>query len=114
MQPGDISNVFRIGAKRNDNKPRMLCVKLTKPDVRKRLLTNAKCLRNANREWQKKVFINPDLSKEQRERNQAARQELSRRRQNGETDLVIRNFKVVNRVQTVTDQAGTNLDTANH
>ena len=96
LKDNDIESVFRIGAKR-ENMPRMLCVRLRSPEVRSRLLENSPSLRKSKLAWKKKVYINPDLTKEQRERNQHARNELKRRKENGETDLIIRNFEVVKR-----------------
>ena len=99
VQPKEVSSVFRIGVKRNDGKPRMVCVKLDKTEVRDRLLRHAKSLRNSANGWQKNMYINPDLTKEQRQHSDAARKELFRRKGNGETDLVICNFQVVKRMQ---------------
>ena len=95
IKEADVESTFRLGAKRDDGKPRTLCVKLRRQDVKKRLLENAKNLRKAPDGWKKSVFINPDLTREERERNYRARQELKRRKDNGEHDLIIRNFQVV-------------------
>ena len=91
----DIDTLFRIGAIRDDGKPRPMCVKLRSPETRRRLISQARLLRNSTTEWHKRVFLNPDLTLEQRNRDRAAREELKRRRQNGEENLTIRNFEVV-------------------
>ena len=96
VKENDVESIFRIG-KRIDGKPRMVCVKLKSHDVRKSLLACAKRLRESTKPWLKKVFINPDLTKRQRDRNQEARNELSRKKENGEDNLMIRNFQVVKR-----------------
>ena len=106
VEANDIESIYRIGAKRNDGKARLVCVKLRQPEVKKRLLENAKKLRNSQTNWHKKVYINPDLTKQQREKSQQARQELARRSQNGEDNLVIRNNQVVKRQQRNTGNVG--------
>ena len=91
----EVESIFRLGAVRNDRKPRPLCVRLNSGETRRRLLSNAKSLKNSATEWHKKVFVNPDLTPAQRDKDRAARDELKRRKESGEKNLTIRNFKVV-------------------
>ena len=91
----DILTTFRLGAPRDDGKPRPVCVKLSNADTRRRLLTNAKTLRHSSTQWHKSIYVNPDLTVVQRQQDRAAREELRRRRQDGEQNLTIRNFKVI-------------------
>ena len=72
-----------------------MCVKLRSPETRRRLISQARLLGNSTTEWHKRVFLNPNLTLEQRNRDCATREELKRRIQNGEENLTIRNFEVV-------------------
>jgi hypothetical protein len=95
VEDQDVESIFRLGAIRQDGKPRPVCVKLRNAETRRRLLSNSKCLKQSNTQWHRRVFVNPDLTKAQRELDRKARDELNRRKNNGETNLTIRNFKVV-------------------
>ena len=79
----DIEGVFRLGAARNDGKPRPVCLKLRTSETRRRLLQHGRVLRSSDTEWHKQVFINPDLTPAQREKDRAVRKELNKRQQNG-------------------------------
>ena len=57
-----------------------LCVRLSSGETRRRLLSNAKSLKNSATEWHKKVFVGPDLTPAQRDKDPAARDELKRRK----------------------------------
>ena len=95
IEDGSMVSLHRLGAVRDDGNPRPLCIKFRDLETRRRLLSNARVLNKSKVPWHKKVYVNPDLTKAQREKDRAARSELKRRRDNGETNLIIRNFMVV-------------------
>ena len=61
------------------------------------ILSLAKVLRTAEGDvaWKKRVYINPDYTIKQRELHMNLREELKNRREEGENDIVIKNFKIV-------------------
>lgn len=85
----------RMGKKRDDGKPRLMRVEMTDPGTRRELLRRAKELRKSTHDTFKYVYICPDLSPRQREENPKLMVELTRRRQEGETDLMIRRGRIV-------------------
>ena len=66
---------------------------LADSSVRRNILRNAKVLRNSSS--YKKVFISPDLTPKERATNKQLLEELRHRRQQGETNLIIRRGKIV-------------------
>lgn len=94
VSANDIDGAFRLGA-RSEGKTRPMCLKLRNIEARTTLLTKAHLLKNSTTAWHRKVFINPDLTPAQRQKDRAAREELNRRKKSGEQNLIIRNFKVV-------------------
>ena len=88
----EISKCIRLGKPKND-KPRPLLVTVPENAVRRQILRNAKNLRNSN--THKRVFISPDLTSQEREANKQLRQELKCQRKAGETNLIIKNGKIV-------------------
>lgn len=94
-----IENIYRIGKIVNDNtRPRPVCIKLKEMHDKYRILNSAKRLRDVSDDWRKNVFISLDYTKHQRELRKIAMEELKSRRDAGEQNLMIRNFKVVTRV----------------
>ena len=63
-----------------------------------RILNIARRLRDVSDDWRKNVFISLDYTKNQRVLRKIAMEELKSRRDAGEQNLMIRNFKVVTRV----------------
>lgn len=98
------AEVLRIG-KVNPARPRLLRVKC--PSVRERteLLRGSKRLHN-NPSF-RNVYVNPDLTRQQREHNAELRREVRRRRENGE-DVIIHRGVVVER-SSVTSAAESNF-----
>jgi len=90
----EIGKCFRLGKRKND-KPRPLLVMLTDISVKRQILRNAKLLRNSNS--YKSVFISPDLTQQEREVSKKLHNELKRRKQAGETNLIIKHGKIVPR-----------------
>ena len=75
--------------------PRVLKIVLPSSGIQRQVLSAIKNHRNdlKNSKY-KRCIIRPSLSAEDREKDRAAHQELTRRKQAGETKLYIRNFKV--------------------
>ena len=93
---GDIQvgKVLRLGKVVRD-KPRPVLVSLTDFSTRRQILRNAKSLRNS--QSYKQVFICPDLTPKERETNKQLVEELRRRKQAGESNLIIQRGKIVMR-----------------
>ena len=77
----DTDEVMRVG-RSNTSGPRLLRFKCVSTNVKFDILKKAKDLRNHPE--LKGVYINPDLTKSQRETNKSLREELKRRRAEGE------------------------------
>ena len=97
----DIIQVTRLG-KRSDPpegilKPRPLRIKLKDTSKKFEILKAASELKNARGRdgWKGKVFIQPDYTFNQRQLQQKVWNEFKERRANGETDIQIRNFRIV-------------------
>lgn len=88
LQPEEVTRLGKI----QPNKPRLLRFKCSLPRNRTMLLKNSKKLKQS--EKFKAVFLMPDLTPAQRERNQNLRRELRRRREHGE-DVKIMHNKIV-------------------
>ena len=87
-----ITRCFRVGRKRDD-KPRLLIISLDDIGTKHEILKNARELRNVD--GYGNIFISPDLTKSEREQGKKTRDELSRRRNAGEKDLVIWRGKII-------------------
>ena len=83
---------FRVGRKL-EGRPRLLIVTVENIDIKIDILKLASQLRHLDR-W-RNVFINPDLSKKEREEGKLLRDKLAARRLAGEKDLTIRNGKII-------------------
>ena len=79
---------FRVG-RRREERPRLLIVSVDDLDTKHEILRHARDLRGIDNYGN--IFITPDLTKSEREREQGkkTRDELARRREAGEKDLVI-------------------------
>ena len=99
VDPTYISEPARLGKKietpDGQSKPRLLRVKLGSVSTKKQVLNRAKSLRKSTNQTWTKVYITPDLTYKERVENRKLRMELAARRENGESDLVIRNGKIV-------------------
>ena len=94
----DIVHVLRMG-KRNDAavKPRLLRVILSSIEKKSNILTNAPKLKKSGNQSIKKLYITPDMTPKEMEEDTKIRKELTRRRAEGENDLMIRRGKIVRR-----------------
>lgn len=88
-----IDKLYRLG-KSNGKMDRPLLVCLNSQIKRDQLISS---WRNLDRDKRENVYINPDLTFEERKRNKELRDELKERKANGEIGLVVRNGKVVNK-----------------
>ena len=86
------SRSFRVG-KKNQAKPRLLIVTLDNPSMKHDILRGAPQLRHTER--YSNIYLTPDLTQKEREEGRKLREELSRRRKAGETNLIIRGGKIV-------------------
>ena len=103
LPDGQIINARRLGtldtesesAKNGVPKPRPL--KITFSDISKKrdVLTAAKNLRTSDNDIAKKLYINPDLTPEQRKSDQVLRQEMWRRRTENNENVIIRKGEIV-------------------
>ncbi|KAI3382084.1 hypothetical protein SNEBB_008569 [Seison nebaliae] len=95
VQNAEIENCFRMG-KKEEGRKRPLLVILKETKSKFEVLKNARNLRNANEEL-RMIGIMKDQTKKEMEESRKVRNELRQRRDNGETDIVIKNGKVVKR-----------------
>lgn len=98
-EEASIEDMQRLG-QRNDDKPRLVLLKMKKVADKRKVLMSSKKLKQSDSEDKKRIFITPDMSKSMREQNKKLRQELKDRRESGETDLIIRNNKIVHSQRT--------------
>ncbi len=87
-----IEEVHRIGSQA-DNKVRPIRVKIKSMEARNEILKRARLLKDA--EEYKKVYISPDLTREQQLQDKELRDKLKSHRQKGETGIKIRGGKLI-------------------
>lgn len=88
-----VDKMMRIGRKANPQKPRPLKVILKKVDSRKEILMRAKELKDTADF--SRVFLTPDLTRKQQEKDKELRNQLKRFRDGGESTARIKYGKVV-------------------
>ena len=98
----EVKKVSRIG-RRQEGKSRLLLVTLGSEELKWEALRVAKNLRQFD-EYHG-VYINPDLTKSEREQNRKLRDEVKGRRENGE-DVVIYKGKIIKRTHRADTDAG--------
>lgn len=89
----NVKQVIRLGKK--SSKPRLTKVELESSKQKRSLLQKAKQLRDIENEDWKNIFISPDLSPLARQQGRDLRNELKTRKEDGETDLIIRKGKII-------------------
>ena len=90
----EINDVSRIG-KKIDGKDRLVRFKVSDINVKKTILKNAY---KVNKNGNKKIYFNPDLTPAQREKDKRLREELKQRRADtGNRNLIIKNGEIVER-----------------
>ena len=88
----EIQSIVRLGKKMQD-KNRLMKVTVGSVKTKREILSNTKKLKNAEN-WSR-VFITPDLTPKERDRSRTLREELKRRKDEGEEGLVIRRGLIV-------------------
>ena len=86
------TRVIRIG-KRQPDKPRLLLITLQHEEMKRDVLKCAKDLRGS-KDWGK-IYFYPDLTPKERQAGKELRDELKRRRDQGETNIIIRGGRIV-------------------
>ena len=76
-------------------RPILIKPKNKENDLRRQMFRNAKKLKNTSKEHLKKVIITNDMTVAEREKNRKLREDLKKRREAGEENLIIRNYKIV-------------------
>ena len=87
-----IVGAFRVGQRQRD-RPRLLIVKFETEAAKWDVVRYARHLQHSHK-WGN-IYINPDLTKDERQAGKLLRQELDKRRKNGGKDLVIRNKRII-------------------
>ena len=94
LKKEDLTHMARIGIKNND-KIRPIQITLSSQDTRKTLLTKNMNLKLLENNISTNIYVSTDRTKKQREADKELRAELKRRKDQGETNLVIRNNRIV-------------------
>ena len=89
-----IINARRLGSK-IDNKPRPLRIEFKDLNSKRDVLTNAKKLRNSSDKVAKVLYINPDLTEEQRKHDKNLRKEMWRQRTEEGKNVMIKRGEIV-------------------
>ena len=94
--PTDISvtEPVRLGKPEKD-KTRLLRVKVDSEETKRKILKNAYSLNTGIKDPKKRIYINPDYTPSERKQQKDLRDELRKRREGGETDIIIRNSRIV-------------------
>lgn len=98
IESSDIDETLRLGREgKATDPPRLVKVTFKTKELRNRVIVNANSINRDLHEGVegRRIFINPDLTDSQRDRLKLLRAELKERKNAGETDLTIRDFKIV-------------------
>ena len=90
----DVTSIFRVG-KKDDNKARPVVVKYINLETKKRILNGSENLKLLFNNESINIYVSVDRTPKQREEHKKLVTELKQRRDGGETDIVIRNDKIV-------------------
>ena len=96
----DITSITRSGKKDKD-KHRLMKVQVANLSQKRKLLVNAKKLKQCSGDFQY-IYLSPDLSYNERQANKLLQQELTRRKEADETDLVIQYIEAINYCEKIT------------
>jgi hypothetical protein len=88
-----VEGMVRIGRRISEQKPRPLKIMLTRAESRKEILIRAKDLKGI--EMYSRVFITPDLTRKQQEKDRELRWHLKKAKEEGHQNVRIRYGKVV-------------------
>ena len=86
---------FRLGKMKNTDKDRPILIKMKTERCCYEILKQSNQLRNSKDKEVNNIAIRKDLTVRQREMNKKLTEELKRRRYRGETDIKIKNGKIV-------------------
>ena len=89
-----VIDIVHLGAKTSD-KLRPLRVQFNNLGHRRSVLVNAKKLRDSSSDVFKGVYIDPNLSVKERQVQNNLRSQLTKRKENGESDIFIRRGYIV-------------------
>ena len=89
-----VEKAIRVG-KRNENKPRILIATLKDEDTKWEILKASKALRNSENDVAKNIYINKDMTQKEREKNRALREEVKKRRSQGENVKIVKGRCVI-------------------
>ena len=95
-----IIDARRLGTK-TQNGHRPLKIEFRDLGTKRDVLNKAKTLRNSDNPIAKKLYINPDLTKEQKEADKKLRQEMWRQREEENRNVIIRRGQIVEAEGTV-------------
>ena len=109
--PVDIVDIAHLGAK-SSGKLCPLRVRFNSMEQRKIVLTNARKLCDSTSTVFKKVYVNPDLSRQQRHIQWELREELARRKKGGESGIFICQGRIVKQSKS-TDQSAIEMNHQN-
>ena len=102
VESDTIKKITRIG-KKEDKKSRLIRVQLNSQEKKSELMKKQRELNNEETKPRDRIYINNDLTNTQREEDRKLRQELQQRKKDGETNLKIRNGKIIKEEPTRTD-----------
>ena len=89
-------NLVRLGNRVNPGKVRPIKLEMEKEEDKYNILKRAGKIKNIEEEEIKRIIISSDLTLKQRELDRNLREELKARRQAGETNIKIKNGKIIN------------------
>ena len=100
LEDGDMTEPIRLGKKKpaEGERPRPLRLKMSSVKAKWDAIKITKNI-NIGKDVKDRIFINPDLSKEEREAQKALRAQLKARKDAGETDIMIKGDKIVKKPQ---------------
>jgi len=104
-----VADAFRLGKQQNDPtaKPRALKLILASEEQKMKILKQAKNLKDKKDNGMNRVFIQQDLTQQQRAKRQQLVKEMQQRIKNGEKDLIIVSDRIVpRRPKTAVEGAG--------
>ena len=94
-----VDSVTRLGRKASDPevKPRPILLTIASEKQKDKILRMTKNLKQRNSTGPDKIFMHQDYTPRQRERRRMLVKEMKQRQADGETDLILINFKIVKR-----------------
>ena len=94
INENELTDPIRLG-KEGGTRHRMLKLTVKNEEKKKEIMKKASELNKGKAQSATRIYINQDLTKTQREKHKALRDELKERKQKGEENIAIRNWKIV-------------------